>query len=90
MKKYTTTTVLWRHGLEVPAGTELTLSDAEAKYLHHALAKPKRAKAPVKDEPAPEPAAEPEPEAAADPSLGAGTEELPADRTHKRRHRNNH
>jgi hypothetical protein len=38
-KTYTTTTEIWRHGLLVAVGTPIELTDAEAKYLGHALAK---------------------------------------------------
>lgn len=46
MKQYKTEVVIWRKGLEVPVGTELALSDEEAKYIKHALTE-------VQDEAAP-------------------------------------
>ncbi len=87
MKKYTTTAVLWRHGIEMPVGSTLTLSDADAKYLKHAL-QPEKAKTQTPtpaDEPTPEPDAEPESD---EPTvLGATTEEHPIERQNRRRRR---
>lgn len=37
MKKYNTTTDMWLKGLLIEAGSEISLSDSEAKYLMHAL-----------------------------------------------------
>lgn len=48
MTTYVTLTAIWRKGVEVPVGTELTLSKAESKYLKHALRETKvEAPAPV-------------------------------------------
>lgn len=40
MKQYEVTAEFWRDGLLVEAGTVVSLSDAEAKYLQHALKAP--------------------------------------------------
>ncbi len=95
MKTYTTNTVIWRKGLEVPAGTELVMSDAEAKYIKHALTEKKApaaskpiAKPEAQPELAPEdpaPVAEVEAEPVAPLAVSVVEDEAPHERPHRRR-----
>ena len=84
MKNYVTTKVLWRSGVKVPVGTTLALSDAEAKYIKHAL-QPVEVEAPqsIQAPSAPEPSHDGQPEA---PAYGATVQEPPRHhRTTRRR-----
>jgi hypothetical protein len=77
MPKYNVEKTFWRHGLEVKAGDEVSLSKAEAKYLGHAVSAPKA----VDDEPAPTSVEE-------TPVLkaAAAVEELPARHAKRKRY----